>query len=77
MCNARRENYAEAARHFEAVTQASPADAEGHYQLALAYEKLGRFAEASRSLEEALSLAKAQELRDQISQSLGRLQQKR
>jgi len=72
MCSARQGRYAEAAREFERVTRAGP-DAEACYELALAYEKLGRLDDARRTLTNGRELTRDQNLVARIDERLSRI----
>jgi Flp pilus assembly protein TadD len=72
MCSARQGRYAEAAREFERVTRAGP-DAEACYELALAYEKLGRLDDARRTLTSGRELTRDQNLVGRIDERLSRI----
>jgi Flp pilus assembly protein TadD len=72
MCRARQGRYAEAAREFERVTRAGP-DAEACYELALAYEKLGRLDDARRALTNGRELTRDQNLVGRIDERLSRI----
>lgn len=72
MCRARRGRYAEAAREFERVVRAGP-DAEACYELALAYEKLGRLHDAERSLTNGRELTRDENLVGRIDERLSRI----
>jgi tetratricopeptide (TPR) repeat protein len=51
-----RARYAEAAEHFQRVTQIAPGVALGYHDLGAVYNDMGRFAEAERSFRAALAL---------------------
>jgi Flp pilus assembly protein TadD len=72
MCRARQGRYDEAAREFERVSRAAP-DAEACYELALAYEKLGRFDDAQRALTNGRELTRDQNLVGRIDERLNRI----
>jgi len=76
ICRARLGRYDEAAREFEQATELEP-DAEAFYELALAYEKLGRNRDAENALTRGGSLTATQELAGRISNEMSRLRGER
>ncbi|HWN98671.1 MAG TPA: tetratricopeptide repeat protein [Blastocatellia bacterium] len=72
MCRARQGRYADAASEFERVARAG-SDAEAYYELALAYEKIGRLDDARRALNDGRRLATDETLAGRIDEQLNRM----